>query len=83
VGDVAGEVIDAGDSVVAEVQIKMLGADAGEAIEFLWTYTVRIEGRRIAHVRAWYDPEQAAQAAGLRESASPAPSLCLAPTTTG
>lgn len=62
-----GQVIDAGDLLVAEVRIRMLGADAGEAIEFLWTYTMRIEGSRIAHVRAWYDPEQAAQAAGLRE----------------
>jgi ketosteroid isomerase-like protein len=62
-----GEVIDAGDLIVAEVRITMLGADAGEPIEFLWTYTMRIEGGRIAHLRAWYDPEQAAQAAGLRE----------------
>ena len=58
-------VIDAGDSVLAEVRIEMLGADAGRPIEFLWTYTVRIEDGRIAQFRAWYDPAEAARAAGL------------------
>jgi hypothetical protein len=32
-----GEVTDAGDLVLAEVGISMLGTDAGEAVEFLWT----------------------------------------------
>ena len=38
-----GEVVDAGELVVAEVRIAMLGADEGEAVEFLWTYTLRVE----------------------------------------
>jgi ketosteroid isomerase-like protein len=63
----AGEAIDAGDVVIAKVRIAMLGADAGEAVEFLWTYTLRVENGRIMHFRAWYDPKQAFEAAGLSE----------------
>jgi ketosteroid isomerase-like protein len=63
----AGEAIDAGDLVIAKVRIAMLGADAGEAVEFLWTYTLRVEDGRIVHFRAWYDPKQALEAAGLSE----------------
>ena len=66
-GTSAGEVIDAGYLVLAQVRIEMLGAGAGEAVEFLWTYTVRVEDDRIAHFRAWYDPDQALDAAGLLE----------------
>jgi ketosteroid isomerase-like protein len=62
-----GEVIEAGDLVVAEVRIAMLGADAGQAVEFLWTYTLAVEDDRIVHFRAWYDRDQALEAAGLRE----------------
>jgi ketosteroid isomerase-like protein len=62
----AGEVVDAGDLVVAEVRIAMLGAEPRGAIEFLWTYTLRVEDGRIAHFRAWYDREKALEAAGLR-----------------
>jgi len=63
----AGQVTDAGDLTVVELRIAMLGADTGEAIEFLWTYTVRIQDGRIAHFRACYDRGQALEAAGLRE----------------
>jgi ketosteroid isomerase-like protein len=62
-----GEVSDADHLIVAEVRISMLGGDAGEAVEFLWTYTVRVEDGRIAHFRAWYDHHEALEAAGLRE----------------
>ena len=62
-----GEVLDAGDLIVAEVRIAMLGADAGGAVEFLWTYTLRVVEGRIAYFRAWYDRDQALEAAGLRE----------------
>jgi ketosteroid isomerase-like protein len=60
-------VIEAGDLVVAEVRIAMLDADAGAAVEFLWTYTLQVEDGRIGHVRAWYDHDAALEAAGLRE----------------
>jgi hypothetical protein len=45
----------------------MLGSGAGEAVEFLWTYTVRGEDSQVTHFRAWYDPGKALEAAGLRE----------------
>jgi len=66
-GTSAGDVIDAGDLVLAKIRIEMLGAGAGEAVEFLWTYTVRVENSQVTHFRAWYDPGKALEAAGLRE----------------
>jgi ketosteroid isomerase-like protein len=66
-GTSAGEVIDAGDLVLAKIRIEMLGTGAGEAVEFLWTYTVRVEESQVTHFRAWYDPGIALEAAGLRE----------------
>jgi ketosteroid isomerase-like protein len=60
-------VVEADDLILAEVRIAMLGADAGEPIEFLWTYTLRVEDGRIVHFRAWYDREKALEAAGLRK----------------
>jgi hypothetical protein len=62
-----GEVIDAGDLILARVKVAMLGPDGGHAIGFVWTYTLRVEDGLIAHFRAWYDPEEAARAAGLTE----------------
>jgi len=59
------EVIDAGDTVVARVRIEMLGGDRGGTLDFLWTYTLRLEHGRITYFRAWYDPAEAARAAGL------------------
>jgi hypothetical protein len=47
-----GEVIDAGDSVLAEIRIEMLGGDLGEAVEHLWTFTAQVEGDLIAYMRA-------------------------------
>jgi ketosteroid isomerase-like protein len=61
-----GEITDTGDAVLAELRIEMLGSGAG-AVEFVWTYTMQVEDGRVTHVRAWYDPDQAARAAGLRE----------------
>jgi hypothetical protein len=62
-----GEIIDAGNLVVAKIRIAMLGAGTDKAVEFLWTYTLRIENGRITQFRAWYDQDQALEAAGLRE----------------
>jgi ketosteroid isomerase-like protein len=62
-----GAVIVARDLVLAEVRISMLGSGAGGAVEFLWTYTLRVEDGRIAHFRAWYKRAEALEAAGLGE----------------
>jgi ketosteroid isomerase-like protein len=66
-GIARGEVIDAGGLIFAEVRITMLGTDVGEPVEFLWSYTVQVEDGRIVHFRAWYDRDEALEAAGLRE----------------
>lgn len=65
-GSARGRVIDA-DLVLAEVRIEMLSAEAGSRIEFLWTFTVRVEDGGIAQFRAWYDPAEAARVAGLAD----------------
>ena len=65
-GITPGEVTDTGDLLLARVRIEMLGGDDGKALDFLWSYTVRVEEGRISHFRAWYDPDEAARAAGLR-----------------
>jgi ketosteroid isomerase-like protein len=62
-----GQVIDAGDSVLTEIRIEMLGGDVGEAVEHLWAFTAEVEDGRIVHFRGWYDPDEAARAAPLRE----------------
>jgi hypothetical protein len=62
-----GDIIDAGDLVLSQARIEMLGGDEWPALEFLWTYIVRVENGQIAHLRAWYDPDEAARAAGLSD----------------
>jgi ketosteroid isomerase-like protein len=62
-----GQVIDAGDSVLADVRIEMLGGDVGEALEHLWAFTAEVEDGRIAHFRGWYHPDEATRAVGLAE----------------
>ncbi len=62
-----GQVIDAYDLVLADVRISMLGGGVGAPVEFLWTYTLRVEDERIAYVRAWYTRAEALEAAGLSE----------------
>ena len=61
-----GAITDAGDAVLAELRLEMLASGA-EAVEFVWTYTMQVEDGRVTHFRAWYDPDQAARAAGLRQ----------------
>ena len=61
-----GPITDAGDAVLAELRLEMLASGAG-AVEFIWTYTMQVEDGRVTHFRAWYDPDQAARGAGLRE----------------
>jgi len=61
------QVIDAGDSVLTEIRLEMLGGDVGDAVEHLWAFTAEVEDGRIAHFRGWYHPDEAARAAGLSE----------------
>src|SRR5262245_7754917 len=62
-----GEVVDAGNLVLAQATIEMLGGDEWPALEYLWTYTVQVENGQISHLRAWYDPDEATRAAGVSE----------------
>ena len=61
------QVIDAGDSVLAEIGSEMFGGGVGAAVEHVWAYTAEVEDGRIAHFRGWYHPDDAARAAGLAE----------------
>jgi hypothetical protein len=59
-------VFDAGERQVAWVRFEGRSA-SGVPHEHLWGYLVEARARRIAYFRAYYEPEDALKAAGLRE----------------
>jgi ketosteroid isomerase-like protein len=62
------EVLDAGDSVLAEVRMTFLSGGAGSDLDHLWAYTARLDEQgRVTHWRAWFDPKEARKATGLSE----------------
>jgi SnoaL-like protein len=61
------DVVDAGELVLAEVRVEMLGTSSAETIDYVWNYTVRVEDGLVKHFRAWYKPEEAHRAAGLTD----------------
>ena len=68
-GDIAvtvEQVLDAGKRQVAFVRIQG-HSTSGVPHEHLWGYVVEVMERRIAYFRAYYEPEEALEAAGLSE----------------
>jgi ketosteroid isomerase-like protein len=61
------QVIDTGDSVLTEIRLEMLASDVGDAVAHPWAFTAEVGDGRIAHFRGWYDPDEAARAAGLSD----------------
>jgi hypothetical protein len=61
-----GEVIEAEDSVLAEIRIEMPVGDLGEAVDHLWTFTSQVEGDLIGYMRGWPYSDEVARVAGLR-----------------
>ena len=60
-------VFDAGERQVAFVRIQSRASTSGVPHEHLWAYVVEVREERIVYFRAYYEPGQALEAAGLRE----------------
>jgi ketosteroid isomerase-like protein len=59
-------VFDAGERQVVFVHFRGRSA-SGVPHEHLWAYVVKLKDRRVVYFRAYYEPEEALEAAGLRE----------------
>ena len=60
-------VLDGGARQVALVRVHTRGASSGVQQEHLWGYVVEAREGRISYFRAYYEPAEALEAAGLRE----------------
>jgi ketosteroid isomerase-like protein len=60
-------VFDGGQRQVPFVRVRSPASRSGVPHEHLWGYVVEVREKRIAYFRAYYEPEQALEAAGVRE----------------
>jgi ketosteroid isomerase-like protein len=61
-------VVGASDrGVVAFIRFSGKASASGLPHEHLWGYVVKVEGERIVYFRAYYEPTEALEAAGLSE----------------
>jgi ketosteroid isomerase-like protein len=61
------EVFDAGEQVVLIFRFRGQARASGIPHDYRWGYLYRIRDRRIDFIQAYLDPENALEAAGLRE----------------
>ncbi|HEU4980013.1 MAG TPA: nuclear transport factor 2 family protein [Solirubrobacterales bacterium] len=61
------EMRDLGDRVLATGRLHAHGTESGVEIESPWAYLVEYRSGKAIWVRAFHDPKQALEAAGLRE----------------
>jgi ketosteroid isomerase-like protein len=59
------DVRDAGECQVPLIRFRGESSGGGIPFEHLWGYVVRLRDRRIVYVRAYYEPREALEAAGL------------------
>ena len=62
-------VFDAGERQVPLVRYRGHASSSGIPFEHLWAYVVEVTGERITYLRAYYEPREALEAAGLSASA--------------
>jgi ketosteroid isomerase-like protein len=60
-------VFDAGERQVPFVRFRGHAPASGIPFEHLWAYVVELREERIAYFRAYYEPREALEAAGLAE----------------
>ena len=60
-------VLDAGERQVPFVRVKGRASASGAPHEHLWGYVVEVRDGLIAYFRAYYEPSEALEAAGLTE----------------
>jgi ketosteroid isomerase-like protein len=60
-------VFDAGKRQVPFVRVRSRASTSGVPHEHLWGYVVEVSDQQIVYFRAYYEPEEALEAVGLRE----------------
>ena len=60
-------IFDAGEQQVWFVRLRGHAMASGIPWEHLWGYVVKVKEERVAYLRAFYEPREALQAAGLSE----------------
>ena len=60
-------VLDGGDRQVPFVRVRSPASTSGVPHEHLWGYVVEVRDGRIGYFGAYYEPEEALEAAGLSE----------------
>ena len=58
-------VFEAGDRLVPFIRVQSRASASGVPFDHLWGYLVEVKDERIAYFRAYYEPEEALEAAGL------------------
>jgi ketosteroid isomerase-like protein len=61
------EVFDAGERQVPFVRFKGHATASGIPFDHLWGYVVEVRDGQLAYIRAYYEPNDALEAAGLSE----------------
>ena len=62
------DVIDAGDGIVAVVRVSGISTGADVPFDHVWAYLCRVRDGKLAYWRAYWDPEEALEAAGVDSS---------------
>ena len=61
------EIRDVGDRILALGEMRGRGTESGVEIESPWAYLIHVRNGKATHVRAYFDPKEALEAAGLSE----------------
>jgi ketosteroid isomerase-like protein len=61
------EIRDTGEEVVAVVRVRGQARDSGIPYDHAWGYTCRTADGAVCYFRAWFNPAEAFEAAGLSE----------------
>ena len=61
------EIRDLGDRILAVGEMRGRGTESGVEIESPWAFHIHLRNGKATHVRVYLDPEEALEAAGLRE----------------
>jgi ketosteroid isomerase-like protein len=61
------DVRDAGGQIVAIVRVSGRTRESGVPFDHTWGYVCRMEDRTLSYFRAYFNPDEALKAAGLRE----------------
>jgi ketosteroid isomerase-like protein len=63
----SSEIRDLGDRILAVGEMRGRGTESRVEIESPWAYLIQVRNGKATHVRAYLDPKEALEAAGLGE----------------